>query len=153
MISRVRKVVNANRVQFFKSYLLKNGRVVNADISEVNDVLIEEGKIAAIGNNLTHKTAEVIDCTDKMVIPGGIDTHTHMQLPFMGTFAIDDFDSGSKASIAGGTTSFIDFAIPTKQETLSIAYDKWRGWADPKVNCDYTLHSAITSWDDNTTRD
>ena len=153
MISRVRKVVNANRVQFFKSYLLKNGRVVNADISEVNDVLIEEGKIAAIGSNLTHKTAEVIDCTDKMVIPGGIDTHTHMQLPFMGTFAIDDFDSGSKASIAGGTTSFIDFAIPTRQETLSTAYDQWRKWADPKVNCDYTLHSAITSWDDNTTRD
>lgn len=131
---------------FFSSFLLKNAKIVNSDITEVGDVLIEGTKIAAVGSDLTHKTAEVIDCSGKMVIPGGIDTHTHMQLPFMGTYAIDDFDSGSKAAIAGGTTSFIDFAIPTKEETLTTAYDRWRGWADPKVNCDYTLHSAITSW-------
>lgn len=78
-----------------------------------------------------------------MIIPGGIDTHTHMQLPFMGTSAADDFDQGTKAAIAGGTTSFIDFAIPNKGETLTHAMDTWRGWADPKVNCDYGLHSAI----------
>ena len=66
-----------------------------------------------------------------------------MQLPFMGTNAIDDFDSGGKAAIAGGTTSFMDFAIPSKGESLSSAYNQWRKWADGKVNCDYGLHSAI----------
>lgn len=103
-----------------------------------------------MGANLTHKSAIVIDCTNKLIMPGGIDTHTHMQLPFMGTHAVDDFDSGSKAAIAGGTTSFIDFAIPAKGETLTKAYDQWRKWADGKVNCDYALHSAITEWNKDT---
>jgi dihydropyrimidinase len=64
----------------------------------------------------------------------------------MGTNAVDDFDTGSKAAIAGGTTSFIDFAIPGKGETQVAAYDRWREWADGKVNCDYALHSAIVEW-------
>lgn len=64
----------------------------------------------------------MIDCTGKLVIPGGIDTHTHMQLPFMGTNAIDDFDTGTKAAIAGGTTSFIDFSIPDRNESQITAY-------------------------------
>mgnify|MGYP003683451755 CR=1 FL=1 len=116
----------------------------------MGDVLIEDGKISAVGSNLSAKNAKVIDCSGKMIIPGGIDTHTHMQLPFMGTYAIDDFDSGTKAAISGGTTSHIDFAIPTQTETLTQAYNQWRDWADPKVNCDYTLHSAITSWNKDT---
>lgn len=111
MIQSLRKGINAAIPRFYNSYLLKNGKVVNSEYSEVADVLIESGRISAVGSNLTHKTAQVIDCTDKLVIPGGIDTHTHMQLPFMGTNAIDDFDSGSKAALAGGTTSYIDFAI------------------------------------------
>lgn len=132
----------------FGTFLLKNARVVNPDLSFTSDVLLEDGKITAVSENLTHKTAQVIDCTGKMVIPGGIDTHTHMQLPFMGTNAKDDFDSGTKAAIAGGTTSFIDFAIPSKGVPMSEAYNTWRGWADPKVNCDYGLHAAITDWKD-----
>jgi len=136
--------------RYAHAYLLKNARVVNADASTVADVLLDEGKISAVGENLTHKSAEVIDCTGKMVIPGGIDTHTHMQLPFMGTFAVDDFDSGTKAALAGGTTSFIDFAIPNKGESLSKTYDTWRGWADNKVNCDYGLHAAIVDWNEQT---
>ena len=150
MIYSLRKGLSFTKNCYQISYLLKNGKVVNSDLSETADVLIEEGKVTAVGSNLTHKTAEVIDCSGKLVIPGGIDTHTHMQLPFMGTYAIDDFDSGSKAAIAGGTTSFIDFAIPNKGESLSSAYNTWRGWADPKVNCDYTLHAAITDWNENT---
>lgn len=149
----MRKLLNKsllNNLKFRQSYLLKNAKIVNADLSEQGDVLIENGKIAEISNNITHKTAQVIDCTDKLVIPGGIDTHTHMQLPFMGTSAVDDFDTGSKAAIAGGTTSFIDFAIPNPDETMSVAYERWRGWADPKVNCDYALHAAITSWNAST---
>ena len=150
MIRAFKKGIKLAKPQYFNSYLLKNGRVVNADISEVADVLIEDGKVSSVGQNITHKSAEVIDCSNKMVIPGGIDTHTHMQLPFMGTYAIDDFDSGSRSAISGGTTSFIDFAIPSKGETLTSAYNTWRGWADPKVNCDYTLHAAITDWTENT---
>ena len=137
----------------FSTYLLKNARVVNSDLSFDSDVLIENGKIASVSPNLSHKSAEVIDCSGKMVIPGGIDTHTHMQLPFMGTFAKDDFDTGSKAAISGGTTSFIDFVIPSKGMLLRDAYQTWRGWADPKVNCDYTLHAAITDWTDETPGD
>lgn len=98
----------------FSAYLLKNARIVNADLSYQADVLLEDGKVAAISQNLSHKSATVIDCTDKLLIPGGIDTHTHLQLPFMGTFAADDFDFGTKAAIAGGTTSILDFAIPSK---------------------------------------
>lgn len=110
MRSLLKKFTN----QYYQSYLLKNARVVNSDISITSDVLLEDGKIAAISENLSHKNAKVIDCTNKLLIPGGIDTHTHMQLPFMGTYAVDDFDSGTKAAIAGGTTSFIDFAIPSR---------------------------------------
>lgn len=67
-----------------------------------------------------------------------------MELPFMGSTAADDFNHGTKACIAGGTTSFIDFAIHSKGQTPSQAFDQWRGWADPKVNCDYSLHTALT---------
>ncbi len=108
--------------KFYQSYLLKNGTVVNADLSEINDIIIEDNIITAVGKNLSAKNAKVIDCTGKMIIPGGIDTHTHMQLPFMGSYAIDDFDWGTKACVAGGTTSHIDFAIPSQTETLTQAY-------------------------------
>lgn len=78
------------------------------------------------------------------MIPGGIDTHTHMQLPFMGTSAKDDFENGSKAALIGGTTSFIDFAIPNKGESLTSAVERWRKMADGHTHSDYALHCAIT---------
>jgi dihydropyrimidinase len=80
-------------------------------------------------------------------MPGGIDPHTHCQLPFMGTCAIDDFEYGTKAAVAGGTTMIIDFAIPLRGESLIETWKKWRSWADPKVVCDYGLHVAVTWWD------
>jgi dihydropyrimidinase len=133
----------------FSTYLLKNARVVNPDMSFASDVLLEEGKISAVAPNLYHKNATVVDCTDKMVIPGGIDTHVHMQFRFMGATVQDDFNTGTKAALAGGTTTIIDFAVPSKGETLTDAYNKWRGWADPQVNCDYALHAVLTDWNDN----
>jgi dihydropyrimidinase len=144
MFSLLKRTVFSN----FSTYLLKNAKVVNSDMSFMSDVLLDGGKIAAVSENITHKTAKVIDCTGKMVIPGGIDTHAHMQMPFMGSFSNDDFDGGSKAALAGGTTCFLDFAIAKKGQTLMEAYNIWRGWADNKVNCDYGLHSVITNWDD-----
>jgi dihydropyrimidinase len=78
-------------------------------------------------------------------MPGGIDPHVHMELPFMGTVTVDDFNHGSRAAVAGGTTSFIDFIIPN-EKGLIAGYDDWRSRADPKVNCNYALHCAITHW-------
>ncbi|XP_053571249.1 dihydropyrimidinase isoform X2 [Bombina bombina] len=131
--------------------LIKGGKIVNHDFSIISDVYIEDGLIKDIGQNLQLDNItdlRIIDATGKLVIPGGIDTHTHMQLPFMGTYAVDDFYTGTKAAIAGGTTMIIDFAIPKKGASLIEAYNTWRNWADPKVCCDYSLHVAVTWWSD-----
>ena len=98
------------------------------------DVYIEDRRIKAVGLGLeVPGGARVIQAGGKLVIPGGIDTHTHCQLPFMGTHAVDDFYVGTKAALAGGTTMIIDFVMPKKGESLLTAYQRWRGWADPKV--------------------
>ena len=129
--------------------LIKGGQVVNEDGKQRADVYIEDTIIKQVGPDLeVPGGARVIDATGKLVIPGGIDTHTHCQMPFMGSFAVDDFYIGTKAALAGGTTMIIDFVIPAKGESLIAAYNKWRGWADPKVCCDYSFHMAITSWNE-----
>lgn len=120
---------------------------MNEDCSVVSDVFIENGKILAVGQDLQIPVGvRVIDATDKLVIPGGIDTHTHMELAFMGTKTVDDFHIGTKAALAGGTTMILDFVIPQKGKSLLEAYDCWRNTADPKVCCDYSLHVAVTWW-------
>ena len=134
--------------------LIKNGKVVNDDRSFVADVYVEDGIIKDVGRNLiTPGGCRTIDAAGKFVMPGGIDTHTHMQLPFMGTQAVDDFYHGTKAAIAGGTTMIMDFVIPGKGENVLSAYEKWRGWADPKVCCDYSFHVAITHWSPQVAKD
>uniref|UniRef100_A0A8C9ENV6 Dihydropyrimidinase n=1 Tax=Pavo cristatus TaxID=9049 RepID=A0A8C9ENV6_PAVCR len=131
--------------------LIKGGRVVNDDQSVEADVYVEEGVVQEVGPNLNPKPPSgltVLDATNKLVIPGGIDTHTHLQFPFMGTTSKDDFYTGTKAAVAGGTTMIIDFAVPQKGCSLIEAFNKWKGWADPKVCCDYALHVAVTWWSD-----
>uniref|UniRef100_A0A8C8AKA5 Dihydropyrimidinase n=1 Tax=Otus sunia TaxID=257818 RepID=A0A8C8AKA5_9STRI len=129
--------------------LIKGGKVVNDDCSVMADVYVEDGVVRQVGPNLNPEPPTgliVLDATNKLVIPGGIDTHTHMQFPFMGSRSKDDFYTGTKAAIAGGTTMIIDFAIPQKGCSLIKAFDTWKSWADPKVCCDYALHVAVTWW-------
>jgi dihydropyrimidinase len=133
--------------------LIQGGTVVTADLSYRADVYCEEGIIKAIGNNL-HVPAgcEVIDAGGLLVMPGGIDPHTHMQLPFMGTVASEDFFTGTSAGAAGGTTSIIDFVIPNPQQPLMEAYNQWMEWAQ-KSATDYSFHVAVTWWDESVYKD
>jgi dihydropyrimidinase len=128
--------------------LIKGGTVVNADRTQQADVLCHDGLIVSVGEGLdAPKGATIIDAGGQYVMPGGIDPHTHMQLPFMGTVASEDFETGTAAGLAGGTTMIIDFVIPGPQQDIMEAYQQWREWAEKSVS-DYTFHVAITWWDE-----
>jgi len=130
------------------SVLIQGGTVVNADHTFRADVLCQDGLIAAVGENLDAPgDTTIVDAGGQFVMPGGIDPHTHMQLPFMGTVTTEDFYSGTAAGLAGGTTMIIDFAIPNPQQNILEAYQQWREWAEKSV-ADYSFHVAITWWDD-----
>lgn len=133
--------------------LIKGGTVVNAELSIRADVLCSDGQIVAVGPDIDAPSgAKIIDAGGQYVMPGGIDPHTHMQLPFMGTVASEDFASGTAAGLAGGTTMIIDFVIPNPQQNILDAYKIWREWAEPSVS-DYTFHVAITWWDESVYKD
>lgn len=129
--------------------LIRHGTVVTASDTFVADVLIEDGKIAGIANKFdghfdTVSFDEVIDAKGKYVFPGGIDAHTHMDMPFGGTTSSDDFESGTTAAAHGGTTTLIDFAIQQKGGTLKAALDTWHQKAEGKATTDYAFHMIAT---------
>lgn len=127
--------------------LIKNGRVVNEDSIEDADVFIEDGIIKEVGRNLIIPGGtRTIDATGKLVLPGGIDPHTHFELEMMGAKTADDFYKGTRAAVAGGTTTVIDFVLPERGQSLIDAYNNWRKKADGKVCCDYGLHVGVTWW-------
>ncbi len=133
--------------------LIKGGTAVTANETFEADILCEDGMIRAVGKNLSvPANAEVLDAANCYVMPGGIDPHTHMQMPFMGTVCSEDFFTGTAAALAGGTTMIIDFVIPNPQERVLDAYKKWRGWAE-KACSDYSFHVAITWWDESVHED
>ncbi len=135
------------------SILIRGGTVVTADQSVRADVYCADGSIKAVGENLDAPSdAQVIDAGGQYVMPGGIDPHTHMELPFMGTVASEDFFSGTAAALAGGTTMIIDFVIPNPKQPLLEAYDAWRGWAE-KACADYSFHVAVTWWSEQVHKD
>ncbi len=138
-----------------QSVLIRGGTIVNADREFKADVLCVDDKIAAVGEDAAKQApagAQTIDASGQYVLPGGIDPHTHMQLPFMGTVAADDFFTGTAAGLAGGTTSIIDFVIPNPQQPLMEAYREWRGWAE-KSAADYGFHVAVTWWSEGVHKD
>src|ERR1700744_5420700 len=129
------------------SLVIKGGTIVTAERSFPGDVYCEGGLIKAVGDvSNAPAGVDVIDASGQLVMTGGNDPHTHMELPFMGTVASEDFFSGTAAGFAGGTTMIIDFVIPNPQQGLMDAYRDWRGWAE-KAAGDYSFHVAVTWWD------
>jgi dihydropyrimidinase len=138
-----------------QNLLIRGATVVNADCELGADVLCLGGRIAAVGSTAAAQApagTPVLDGSGQYLLPGGIDPHTHMQLPFMGTVTMDDFYTGTSAALAGGTTSIIDFVIPDPKQPLMDAYRTWRGWAE-KAAADHGFHVAITWWDETVHRD
>jgi dihydropyrimidinase len=130
--------------------IVANGTVVSAEGQQQADIAIRGEKVAAVGKGLARAGgdgATVIDATGKYVIPGGIDVHVHLELPFCGTTSSDDWNTGTRAAARGGVTTVIDFAIPYGQQSLEDAYHIWLGKAKPKACIDYCFHMAITNWD------
>ncbi|HEY8336888.1 MAG TPA: dihydropyrimidinase [Tardiphaga sp.] len=126
--------------------LIRGGTIVNHDHSRRADVLIDDGAIVAVAAHLDAPLgAEVIDAGGCYVMPGGIDPHTHLELPFMGSVSADDFEWGTKAALSGGTTMVVDFCIPDPGQSMLAAYQDWRHRSE-KAASDYGFHMAVTSW-------
>ncbi|MGR3249414.1 MAG: dihydropyrimidinase [Paracoccus sp. (in: a-proteobacteria)] len=123
--------------------VIRGGTIVTADLSYQADVLIEDGRIAAIGQGLVGD--DVLDASGCLVMPGGIDPHTHLEMPFMGTYSADDFESGTRAALAGGTTMVVDFALPSPGQGLLDALQMWDNKSG-RAHCDYSYHMAVTWW-------
>lgn len=125
--------------------IITNGRVVTATDTYAADVAITDGRITAIGQNLPRQNAaRVLEAAGEFVFPGGIDVHTHLDMPFGGTTSADDFETGTRAAAFGGTTTLIDFAIQYKGQSLRTAFDTWTKKASSKAVCDYSFHCIIT---------
>src|ERR1700720_3369286 len=129
--------------------IITNGRVVTATDTYASDVAISNGKVTAIGQNLPRQNAtKILDASGKLVLPGGIDVHTHLDMPFGGTTSADDFETGTRAAAFGGTTTLIDFAIQYKGQSLRTAFDAWMQKASSKAVADYGFHCIITDLPD-----
>lgn len=125
--------------------IIRNGTVVTATDSYAADVAVVDGKIATVGKDLpVENVRQVLDASGKLVLPGGIDVHTHLDMPFGGTTSADDFETGTRAAAFGGTTTLIDFAIQYKGQQLRQAFDTWMGKASSKAVCDYAFHCIVT---------
>ncbi len=125
------------------SKVIKGGTIVTADRTYPGDVKIENGRIVAIGDNLAGD--ETLDASGCYVMPGGIDPHTHLEMPFMGTYSSDDFESGTRAALSGGTTMVVDFCLPAPGQSLLDARKMWDNKTS-RASCDYSFHMAITWW-------
>jgi dihydropyrimidinase len=135
------------------SILIKNGRIITADADYVADIFIDGEIVHTIGKNLPVNADEIIDATGKLVFPGGIDPHVHLDMPFMGTFSSDNYETGTRAALFGGTTMVIDFILQKQGNSLQAALDEWRGRSDNNCVGDYSFHMAVTDFNDSTKKE
>ena len=132
------------------SLLIKNGRIITADADFTADIFVVDETIQAIGKNLGVQADREIDATGKLVFPGGIDPHVHLDMPFMGTFSSDNYETGTRAALFGGTTMVIDFILQKQGNSLQSALDEWRSRSDNNCVGDYSFHMAVTDFNDST---
>jgi dihydropyrimidinase len=132
------------------SILIKNGRIITASEDYVADILTSGEQIVAIGKDLPVNSAKVIDAAGKLVFPGGIDPHVHLDMPFMGTYSSDSYETGTRAALFGGTTMVIDFILQKQGNSLQSALEEWRGRSEGNCVGDYSFHMAVTDFNDNT---
>ncbi|MEE3188462.1 uncharacterized protein METZ01_LOCUS85394 [marine metagenome] len=130
------------------SILIKNGRIITAVDDYMGDVFIENETITHIGKSLDMEADEILDASGKYLFPGGLDPHTHLDMPFGGTVSADDFETGTRAAAHGGTTTLIDFAIQTKGQSTLEALDTWHAKAEGKTAIDYGFHMIVTDLED-----
>ncbi|HQW97551.1 MAG: dihydropyrimidinase [Flavobacteriales bacterium] len=133
--------------------LIKNGTVVTAADFHRADVLIEGEHVKAIGHDLKAEGAEVIDAKGMFVLPGGIDPHVHLDMPFMGTFSSDNYETGTLAALHGGTTTVIDFILQTQGKSLRHALETWQGRMNGNLYGDLSWHMAVTDFNDDTKKE
>jgi dihydropyrimidinase len=135
------------------SILIKNGNIVTAADNYVADIFIEGEKISSIGKNLSVTAEEIIDATGLLVFPGAVDPHVHLEMPFMGTFSSDTYETGTRAALYGGTTTVIDFILQKQGHSLYDAYKEWSGRANNNAVGDYSFHMAVTDFNENTCKE
>ena len=135
------------------SILIKNGRIITASEDYIADIFIQGEKIAVIGKNLSMNADEVIDASDKLIFPGGIDPHVHLDMPFMGTFSSDNYETGTLAALHGGTTMVIDFILQTQGKSLHHALEQWQGRSNGNCYGDYSFHMAVTDFNEETKKE
>lgn len=133
--------------------LIKNANIITATDNYHADIFIDGETVAAIGTNLQQPADEVIDAAGKLVFPGGIDPHVHLDMPFMGTYSSDNYETGTRAALFGGTTMLIDFILQKQGNSLQAALQEWRGRSDGNCLGDYSFHMAVTDFNEATKKE
>ena len=135
------------------SLLIKNGRIITASDDCIGDIYIKGETVSAIGKDLNVEADQTIDATGMLVFPGGIDPHVHLDMPFMGTFTSDNYETATRAALFGGTTTVIDYVIQTQGKSLYSALEEWRGRSEGNTFGDYSFHIAITDYNEDVSRE
>jgi dihydropyrimidinase len=135
------------------SVLIKNGRIITAADDFTGDILIEGEVITMIGASLQITADQVIEASGMLIFPGGIDPHVHLAMPFMGTYSSDDYETGTRAALFGGTTTVIDFVLQTQGHSLADALEAWQSRAAGNVIGDYSFHMAVTDFNEATKKE